>query len=76
MFYKPLFTLLYSEELQEALGISDRHLPPFVYRMRELGYPPGWLKDAELENSGLSLYDGKGTQSSVRVGMIHLYSTC
>ncbi|XP_072000088.1 zinc finger CCHC domain-containing protein 8 [Engystomops pustulosus] len=48
-----------SEELQEALGISDRHLPPFIYRMRELGYPPGWLKDAELENSGLSLYDGK-----------------
>ncbi|XP_056391300.1 zinc finger CCHC domain-containing protein 8 [Hyla sarda] len=48
-----------SEELREALGISDRHLPPFIYRMRELGYPPGWLKDAELENSGLSLYDGK-----------------
>ncbi|KAM3938019.1 zinc finger CCHC domain-containing protein 8 [Leptodactylus fuscus] len=50
-----------SEELQEALGISDRHLPPFIYRMRELGYPPGWLKDAELEDSGLSLYDGKDT---------------
>ncbi|KAG9487686.1 hypothetical protein GDO78_007471 [Eleutherodactylus coqui] len=48
-----------SEELQEALGISDRHLPPFIYRMRELGYPPGWLKDAELETSGLSLYDGR-----------------
>ncbi|CAJ0966143.1 unnamed protein product [Ranitomeya imitator] len=48
-----------SEGLQEALGISDRHLPPFIYRMRQLGYPPGWLKDAELENSGLSLYDGK-----------------
>ncbi|XP_073442134.1 zinc finger CCHC domain-containing protein 8-like isoform X3 [Dendrobates tinctorius] len=48
-----------SEELQEALGISDRHLPPFIYRMRQLGYPPGWLKDAELENSGLALYDGK-----------------
>ncbi|XP_044131658.1 zinc finger CCHC domain-containing protein 8 [Bufo gargarizans] len=52
---------LISEELQEALGISERHIPPFIYRMRELGYPPGWLKDAELENSGLSLYDGKDT---------------
>ncbi|XP_075690255.1 zinc finger CCHC domain-containing protein 8 [Rhinoderma darwinii] len=56
-----------SEELQEALGISDRHLPPFIYRMRELGYPPGWLKDAELENSGLSLYDGKDTSDGETV---------
>ncbi|XP_018412493.1 PREDICTED: zinc finger CCHC domain-containing protein 8 [Nanorana parkeri] len=50
-----------SSELQEALGITDKHLPPFIYRMRQLGYPPGWLKDAELENSGLSLYDGRDT---------------
>ncbi|KAM9330892.1 LOW QUALITY PROTEIN: zinc finger CCHC domain-containing protein 8 [Gastrophryne carolinensis] len=50
-----------SSELQEFLGITENHLPPFIYRMRQLGYPPGWLKDAELENSGLSLYDGKDT---------------
>ncbi|KAM6155778.1 zinc finger CCHC domain-containing protein 8 [Rhynchocyon petersi] len=48
-----------SEELQDALGVTDRSLPPFIYRMRQLGYPPGWLKEAELENSGLALYDGK-----------------
>ncbi|XP_068100778.1 zinc finger CCHC domain-containing protein 8 [Hyperolius riggenbachi] len=48
-----------SLELQDALGITDEHLPPFIYRMRQLGYPPGWLKDAELETSGLSLYDGR-----------------
>ncbi|XP_051017457.1 zinc finger CCHC domain-containing protein 8 isoform X2 [Acomys russatus] len=47
-----------SEELQDALGVTDKSLPPFIYRMRQLGYPPGWLKEAELENSGLSLYDG------------------
>ncbi|XP_078523698.1 zinc finger CCHC domain-containing protein 8 isoform X2 [Lissotriton helveticus] len=50
-----------SGELQEALGVSENHLPPFIYRMRQLGYPPGWLKEAEMENSGLSLYDGKDT---------------
>ncbi|XP_012812909.1 zinc finger CCHC domain-containing protein 8 isoform X1 [Xenopus tropicalis] len=50
-----------SEELQEALGITEKNFPPFIYRMRELGYPPGWLKEAELENSGLALYDGKDT---------------
>ncbi|XP_029333524.1 zinc finger CCHC domain-containing protein 8 isoform X1 [Mus caroli] len=47
-----------SEELQDALGVTDKSLPPFIYRMRQLGYPPGWLKEAELENSGLALYDG------------------
>ncbi|XP_067395672.1 zinc finger CCHC domain-containing protein 8 isoform X1 [Emydura macquarii macquarii] len=48
-----------SEELQDALGVTDNSLPPFIYRMRQLGYPPGWLKEAELEDSGLALYDGK-----------------
>ncbi|KAJ8286259.1 hypothetical protein GJAV_G00036380 [Gymnothorax javanicus] len=48
-----------SDELMEALGVTDRTLPPFIYRMRQLGYPPGWLKEAELESSGLTLYHGK-----------------
>uniref|UniRef100_A0A8B9G6Z9 Zinc finger CCHC domain-containing protein 8 n=1 Tax=Amazona collaria TaxID=241587 RepID=A0A8B9G6Z9_9PSIT len=49
-----------SGELQDALGVTDKSLPPFIYRMRQLGYPPGWLKEAEMEHSGLVLYDGKG----------------
>lgn len=52
--------LLNSEELLTALGIDENTLPPLIYRMRQLGYPPGWLKEAEMENSGLSLYDGNG----------------
>ncbi|XP_008048597.2 zinc finger CCHC domain-containing protein 8 [Carlito syrichta] len=60
-----------SEELQDALGVTDRSLPPFIYRMRQLGYPPGWLKEAELENSGLALYDGKdGTEGEAEVGEV------
>ncbi|XP_044296526.1 zinc finger CCHC domain-containing protein 8 isoform X1 [Varanus komodoensis] len=50
-----------SEELQDALGVNDKTLPPFIYRMRQLGYPPGWLKEAEMEKSGLALYDGKAS---------------
>ena len=65
IFFPPLLFLL-SEELQDALGVTDKSLPPFIYRMRQLGYPPGWLKEAELENSGLALYDGKGIVCSVR----------
>ncbi|CAL8249864.1 unnamed protein product [Boreogadus saida] len=48
-----------SEELLSALGVGANTLPPLIYRMRQLGYPPGWLKEAEVEKSGLALYDGK-----------------
>lgn len=51
--------LFNSEELLSALGVDGNKLPPLIYRMRQLGYPPGWLKEAEVENSGLKLYDGK-----------------
>ncbi|KAM7391960.1 hypothetical protein PAMP_022606 [Pampus punctatissimus] len=53
--YKPG---IMSEELLSALGIDGNTLPPLIYRMRQLGYPPGWLKEAEMENSGLTMYDG------------------
>ncbi|XP_016099937.1 zinc finger CCHC domain-containing protein 8-like [Sinocyclocheilus grahami] len=42
--------------------MNTKTLPPFIYRMRELGYPPGWLKEAEMENSGLMLYDGSNDE--------------
>ncbi|TEA41354.1 hypothetical protein DBR06_SOUSAS7910024 [Sousa chinensis] len=60
-----------SEELQDALGVTDKSLPPFIYRMRQLGYPPGWLKEAELETSGLALYDGKdGADGETEAGEV------
>lgn len=55
-----LVCFLYSEDLLAALGIDNNTLPPLIYRMRQLGYPPGWLKEAEMETSGLTLYDGTG----------------
>ncbi|XP_008334016.1 zinc finger CCHC domain-containing protein 8 isoform X2 [Cynoglossus semilaevis] len=53
-----------SEELLSALGVDSNSLPPVVYRMRLLGYPPGWLKEAEMENSGLMLYDDSNDGTS------------
>ncbi|XP_041643190.1 zinc finger CCHC domain-containing protein 8 [Cheilinus undulatus] len=50
-----------SEELMAALGLDRNTLPPLIYRMRQLGYPPGWLKEAEMEDSGLALYDGNAS---------------
>uniref|UniRef100_UPI00358F0ECB zinc finger CCHC domain-containing protein 8 isoform X4 n=1 Tax=Myxine glutinosa TaxID=7769 RepID=UPI00358F0ECB len=50
---------IYSSDLQEALGMVENHLPPFIYRMRQLGYPPGWLREAETESSGLTIHDSE-----------------
>ncbi|KAL5016700.1 hypothetical protein ScPMuIL_006289 [Solemya velum] len=55
-----------STDLQEALGISDKELPLYIYKMRELGYPPGWLKEAEHVTSGLVLFDKDGREVSLR----------
>ena len=44
-----------SPQLRAALGLSDDQLPAYIYRMRDLGLPPGWLKAAEINHSGLSM---------------------
>jgi len=47
-----------SVELEEALGISlKEQLPPYIYKMRLMGYPPGWLVPAD---AGLKMYGGDG----------------
>ena len=33
-----------SDALREALGMKENELPSWVYKMRNAGYPPGWLK--------------------------------
>lgn len=49
-----------SDELLRALGVRKHHLPEYIYRMRQLGYPPGWLLDAQDETSGVNLFDSDG----------------
>jgi len=49
-----------SSKLREALGLRTEELPRYLYRMRELGYPPGWLRHAEIRQSGISLYHERG----------------
>ncbi|XP_043673637.1 zinc finger CCHC domain-containing protein 8 homolog [Vespula pensylvanica] len=49
-----------SKDLRVALGLKDYELPMHIYRMRVLGYPPGWLEEARLEHSGLSLFNSDG----------------
>jgi len=45
--------------LEDALGISlDKQLPPYIYKMRSMGYPPGWMKPNE--EHGLKMYNTDG----------------
>ena len=45
-----------SKKLRSALGLKDDQIPSYIYRMRELGYPPGWLKQAEISHSNVALF--------------------
>lgn len=55
-----------SGELKKALGLCPNELPPYIYRMRRCGYPPGWIEDAQVTHSNISLYDIDGKESSVK----------
>ncbi|XP_015594059.1 zinc finger CCHC domain-containing protein 8 homolog isoform X2 [Cephus cinctus] len=50
-----------SNNLRKALGLKDNDLPKHIYRMRILGYPPGWLEEARLQHSGITLFNSDGT---------------
>uniref|UniRef100_A0A1I8FDH3 PSP domain-containing protein n=1 Tax=Macrostomum lignano TaxID=282301 RepID=A0A1I8FDH3_9PLAT len=52
-----------SERLRSALGLEPDELPNHVYRMRELGYPPGWLLEARFQSSGVTIIDDRRQQS-------------
>jgi len=49
-------------ETRECLGIGENDPPPWLHRMRELGYPPGYLDvvDDEDKPSGITIFgDGE-----------------
>lgn len=48
-----------SESLRQALGLRSRELPLYIYKMRLYGYPPGWLEDAKIAHSGLTLFNAE-----------------
>lgn len=53
-----------SQKLREAMGLEDNQLPEYIYRMRVLGYPPGWLEEAKVRHSGINLLDSTGQRKS------------
>ncbi|KAL3268843.1 hypothetical protein HHI36_007934 [Cryptolaemus montrouzieri] len=49
-----------SEKLRNALGLRKNEYPSYIYGMRELGYPPGWMEDAKFVGSSLSMFNING----------------
>ncbi|XP_018319670.1 uncharacterized protein LOC108733119 [Agrilus planipennis] len=49
-----------TDNLRKALGLHRDQLPDYIYRMRRLGYPPGWLEEAQIVHSDLTVYDFDG----------------
>ncbi|XP_041004227.1 uncharacterized protein LOC121249576 [Juglans microcarpa x Juglans regia] len=44
-------------ETQQLLGLGELDPPPWLHRMREIGYPPGYLDpDIEDQSSGITIY--------------------
>ena len=54
-----------SERLREALGLDPDKLPIWIYRMRIIGYPPGWLDYADMSKTVVPIIeDGSHARSS------------
>ena len=54
-----------SDELRKALGLTELQLPKHIYMMRSLGYPPGWVLEAENSATSLDMYDAKGERMCI-----------
>ncbi|CAH2990509.1 unnamed protein product [Chilo suppressalis] len=50
-----------SGKLRHALGLKRHEHPLYIYKMRMLGYPPGWLEEARISHSGITMFDSSGT---------------
>lgn len=53
-----------SKNLREALGLRSRELPLYIYKMRLYGYPEGWLEEAKINNSGLTMFHSEVISSA------------
>lgn len=53
-------------ETRQLLGLGDLDPPPWLSRMRELGYPPGYLGlEEEEESSGITIFGDEETGAAV-----------
>ena len=49
-------------------GLRDNEIPQHIYRMRVMGYPPGWLLQAEATKTAPSPKGKKSGKKSAKSG--------
>ncbi|CAF2138636.1 unnamed protein product [Brassica napus] len=49
-------------ETRQVLGLGELDPPPWLHRMREIGYPPGYLAVEEDHLSGITIFDEEETE--------------
>ncbi|KAJ0242938.1 Proline-rich spliceosome-associated [Hirschfeldia incana] len=49
-------------ETRQLLGLGELDPPPWLHRMREIGYPPGYLAVEEDHLSGITIFDEEETE--------------
>ncbi|XP_058088818.1 uncharacterized protein LOC131235597 isoform X2 [Magnolia sinica] len=58
-------------ETRQCLGIGELDPPPWLNRMREIGYPPGYLdSDAQDQPSGITIFADEETKEEHEDGEI------
>ncbi|KAF3782961.1 Zinc finger CCHC domain-containing protein 8 [Nymphaea thermarum] len=58
-------------ETRQCLGIGEFDPPPWLNRMREIGYPPGYLgTEDEAEPSGITIYTDEKSEEACEDGEI------
>ncbi|KAL2632042.1 hypothetical protein R1flu_016728 [Riccia fluitans] len=58
-------------QVRQVLGIGEHDPPPWLQRMRDIGYPPGYLEEAEDETSEVEIFGGVGDEAGVVSGKEH-----
>ena len=60
LYFSDLKPGVMSKSLRAALGLEDYQVSEMVYRMRLIGYPPGWLIEAREHTGEIALFGGNG----------------
>ncbi|XP_060190164.1 uncharacterized protein LOC132619238 isoform X1 [Lycium barbarum] len=57
-------------ETRKLLGLGELDPPPWINRMREMGYPPGYLEEDEDQPSGITIFADEEKKEETEEGEI------
>lgn len=57
-------------ETRKLLGLGELDPPPWINRMRQMGYPPGYLEEDEDQPSGITIFADEKNKEETEEGEI------